>query len=147
MSRDLILAIDNGTQSVRALAFDAQGNLYVVDASDPTHEQQLNVTKSVLREIGAEQVPSMLVMNKIDRLSHHQLAIAKKDHPNAVFLSAKSHDDAAELIHIGQAVLHAGGTIDYFIHSTFNVPTLSEAYKYAAYDGLGNLQRATAGSS
>ncbi|HZD80574.1 MAG TPA: Si-specific NAD(P)(+) transhydrogenase [Actinomycetota bacterium] len=48
-------------------------------------------------------------------------------------------DDASELIHIGQAVLHAGGTIDYFIHSTFNVPTLSEAYKYAAYDGLQRL--------
>ncbi len=48
-------------------------------------------------------------------------------------------EDAAELIHIGQAVLHAGGTIDYFIHSTFNVPTLSEAYKYAAYDGLQRL--------
>lgn len=50
-------------------------------------------------------------------------------------------DDASELIHIGQAVLHAGATIDYFIHSTFNVPTLSEAYKYAAYDGLQRLSR------
>ena len=50
-------------------------------------------------------------------------------------------DDAAELIHTGQAVLHAGLTIDYFIHSTFNVPTLSEAYKYAAYDGLQRLSR------
>lgn len=48
-------------------------------------------------------------------------------------------DDASELIHIGQAVLHAGGTLDYFIHSTFNVPTLSEAFKYAAYDGLQRL--------
>jgi NAD(P) transhydrogenase len=45
-------------------------------------------------------------------------------------------DGATELIHQGQAVLHFGGTIDYFIHATFNVPTLSEAYKYAAYDGL-----------
>jgi NAD(P) transhydrogenase len=50
-------------------------------------------------------------------------------------------DNASELIHIAQAVLHAGGTIDYFIHSTFNVPTLSEAYKYAAYDGLQRLSR------
>ena len=46
---------------------------------------------------------------------------------------------AAELIHQGQAVLHFGGTIDYFIHTTFNVPTESEAYKYAAYDGLQRL--------
>jgi NAD(P) transhydrogenase len=49
-------------------------------------------------------------------------------------------DLATELIHQGQAVLNYGGTIDYFIHSTFNVPTESEAYKYAAYDGLQRLQ-------
>ena len=49
-------------------------------------------------------------------------------------------DLAPELIHQGQAVLSYGGTIDYFIHSTFNVPTESEAYKYAAYDGLQRLQ-------
>jgi NAD(P) transhydrogenase len=48
-------------------------------------------------------------------------------------------DIAPELIHQGQAVLNYGGTIDYFIHSTFNVPTESEAYKYAAYDGLQRL--------
>jgi NAD(P) transhydrogenase len=49
-------------------------------------------------------------------------------------------DNAAELVHLGQAVLHYGGSIDYFIHSTFNAPTVSEAYKYAAYDGLQRLQ-------
>jgi NAD(P) transhydrogenase len=49
-------------------------------------------------------------------------------------------DLAAELVHQGQAVLNYGGTIDYFIHSTFNVPTQSEAYKYAAYDGLQRLE-------
>jgi NAD(P) transhydrogenase len=48
-------------------------------------------------------------------------------------------DNAAELVHQGQAVLHYGGTIDYFIDSTFNMPTESEAYKYAAYDGLQRL--------
>jgi NAD(P) transhydrogenase len=49
-------------------------------------------------------------------------------------------DAATELIHQGQTVIHFKGTIDHFIHSAFNVPTLSEAYKYAAYDGLGALQ-------
>ena len=48
---------------------------------------------------------------------------------------------ATELVHQGQAVMHFGGTIEYFIHSTFNVPTMSEAYKYAAYDGLGQARR------
>ncbi len=48
-------------------------------------------------------------------------------------------EEAAELIHVGQAVLHAGETIDRFIHTTFNIPTRSEVYKYAAYDGLQQL--------
>jgi NAD(P) transhydrogenase len=47
---------------------------------------------------------------------------------------------ATEAIHLGQAVLKHGGTIDYFIQTTFNVPTLCEAYKYAAYDGLQRWQ-------
>jgi NAD(P) transhydrogenase len=46
---------------------------------------------------------------------------------------------AGELVHLGQAVLHFGGTIDYFIDTTFNVPTETEAFKYAAYDGLQQL--------
>jgi NAD(P) transhydrogenase len=48
---------------------------------------------------------------------------------------------ATELIHIGQMVMEFGGTIDTFIDCVFNFPTLSEAYKYAAYDGLGRLAR------
>jgi len=48
-------------------------------------------------------------------------------------------DGATELIHQGQAVLHFGGTVDYFIHSTFDVPTVSDSYKYAAYDCLQRL--------
>ena len=53
-------------------------------------------------------------------------------------------ESATELVHQGQAVLHFGGTVDYFIHATFDVPTLSDAYKYAAYDCL---QRLAAGST
>jgi NAD(P) transhydrogenase len=48
---------------------------------------------------------------------------------------------ASELVHIGQFVMHDGGTIDRFIDATFAVPTRSEAYKYAAYDGLMRLAR------
>jgi NAD(P) transhydrogenase len=46
---------------------------------------------------------------------------------------------ATELIHIGMQVLDNGLSIDEFIEQVFNYPTLSECYKYAAYDGLGNL--------
>ncbi len=48
-------------------------------------------------------------------------------------------ENATELIHIGLVVLDHNQTIDEFIEQVFNYPTLSELYKYAAYDGLGNL--------
>jgi NAD(P) transhydrogenase len=48
-------------------------------------------------------------------------------------------ESATELIHVGMLALESGGTIDLFIDFVFNYPTLSEMYKYAAYDGLGNL--------
>ena len=48
---------------------------------------------------------------------------------------------ATELVHIGQAAMHLGGTVDEFIDMVFNYPSLAEAYKYAAYDCLGQLAR------
>jgi NAD(P) transhydrogenase len=48
---------------------------------------------------------------------------------------------ASELVHIGAQVMAADGTIDAFIHAVYNYPTLADSYKYAAYDGLGNLQK------
>jgi len=45
-------------------------------------------------------------------------------------------EKAAELVHIGQAVLAFGGPVDYFVDNVFNYPTLSEAYKVAALNGL-----------
>jgi NAD(P) transhydrogenase len=46
---------------------------------------------------------------------------------------------ATEIIHIGQAVLAFGGTIDYFRDAVFNYPTMAEAYKVAGLDGLNRL--------
>ncbi len=48
---------------------------------------------------------------------------------------------SSELVHIGAQVMADGGTIDAFIQDVFNYPTLSDMYKYAAYDGLGAWQR------
>ena len=48
-------------------------------------------------------------------------------------------DRAAEIVHIGQAVLALGGTIEYFRDTVFNYPTLAEAFKVAALDGLNKL--------
>jgi NAD(P) transhydrogenase len=48
-------------------------------------------------------------------------------------------DRAAEIVHIGQAVLSFDGTIEYFRDTVFNYPTMAEAYKVAALDGLNKL--------
>jgi len=50
-------------------------------------------------------------------------------------------EQASELIHIAAHVMLANGTIDAFIQAVYNYPTLADAYKYAAYDGLGNWER------
>ena len=50
-------------------------------------------------------------------------------------------EGACEMIHTAAAVISFGGTIDYFIQAVFNYPTLSDAYKYAAYDGLQRLAK------
>jgi NAD(P) transhydrogenase len=46
---------------------------------------------------------------------------------------------ATEIIHIGQAVLFYRGSVEYFRDMVFNYPTLAEAYKVAALDGLNKL--------
>ena len=48
-------------------------------------------------------------------------------------------DRASELVHLGQSVIFLGGTVDTFIAMVFNYPTLSECFKYAAYDALGKF--------
>ncbi len=48
---------------------------------------------------------------------------------------------ATELVHIGQAVMGCGGTIDYLVNAVFNYPTLSEAYKVAALDAMNKMRQ------
>jgi NAD(P) transhydrogenase len=50
-------------------------------------------------------------------------------------------EGATELLHIGQAVMILGGTVDYFINTVFNYPTLAECYKAAAFNGVNKLTK------
>jgi GTPase len=84
-------------RSTLAEALEASMLLSVVDASDPTYESQIEVSRSVLREIGAEVVPSRLLLNKIDRVSEADRAVLQEKHPDAILLSAKSPEDIAAL--------------------------------------------------
>jgi NAD(P) transhydrogenase len=50
---------------------------------------------------------------------------------------------ATEIVHIGQAVMGCGGTVDYLVDAVFNYPTLSEAYKVAALDAANKIRNIT----
>jgi GTPase len=79
-------------------ALEASLLLYVVDASDPTHEAELEVTRSVLREIGADAVPSILLFNKADRLDDEsRRALVRRHGKDAIVLSALDPEDTRAL--------------------------------------------------
>jgi NAD(P) transhydrogenase len=48
---------------------------------------------------------------------------------------------ATELVHIGQAVIGCGGTVDYLVDAVFNYPTLAESYKVAALDAMNKIRQ------
>jgi GTPase len=78
-------------------ALEASLLLYVVDASDPTCEAQLDVTRTVLRDIGAAEVPSLLLLNKVDRLDDSARQALKERFPGAILLSAHAAEDVTAL--------------------------------------------------
>jgi len=76
-------------------ALEASLLLHVVDASDVGFERQLAVTEEVLDEIGAREVPRLLVFNKIDRGGDEAALHAK--YPGSIVMSARREDDVARL--------------------------------------------------
>jgi GTP-binding protein HflX len=78
-------------------ASDAALLLHVIDASDPAHADQLAVTREVLAEIGADTVPTWLLLNKMDRVDEREREILTDRYPNAIQLSAKRPTDVDKL--------------------------------------------------
>ena len=83
-------------------ALDASLLLHVVDASDPGFERQLAVTNEVLAQIGAQDVPRMLVFNKIDHVGDLEAqaecaAALFTQHPSCIVMSARRPEDVARL--------------------------------------------------
>lgn len=78
-------------------ALSASLLFYVVDCSDPAFRTQLEVTQKVLNEVGAHELPSKLVLNKIDQLTTEQLAELKSEYPDAYFISSRNPDDIKTL--------------------------------------------------
>ncbi|MCM2281002.1 MAG: GTPase HflX [Bdellovibrionaceae bacterium] len=71
--------------------------LYVVDCSDPTFRSQLDVTRTVLGEVGAGATPSLILLNKIDRVSAENATRLRAEFPDAIQLSSRNPADVAAL--------------------------------------------------
>ncbi len=78
-------------------ALNASLLLFVVDASDTTFRSQLEVTRQVLSEVGATEVPSFLILNKRDRLTPDQIQALKIEYPEAILFSTRSPEDLSGL--------------------------------------------------
>lgn len=78
-------------------ALEASLLLLVVDAGDSTFRAQLAVTREVLAEIGANVVPALLLLNKIDQLADEEREALRSEFPEAIQLSAHDPEDVARL--------------------------------------------------
>lgn len=85
-------------------ALDADLLLLVVDVSDPEWHTQLEVTREVLAEVGADTIPSLVVLNKIDRVDAADLRAREALVPGHVSVSAK---DPASVALVRQAIIDA----------------------------------------
>jgi GTP-binding protein HflX len=133
-------------RSTLAEALEASLLLLVVDASDPTYESQLEVSRNVLREIGAEVVPSRLLLNKIDRVAEADRAALRAKHPDAILLSAKLLGDTAALREAIITFFEAAMVEDQIVLPYAKQGLLGEVYENARvlsedYDATGRIMK------
>jgi len=83
-------------------ALEASLLLQIVDAADPAFRAQMQVTREVLNEIGAGDVPWLLVLNKIDKVAQPDREALVKEFPAALLVSAK---DPADVGRVREAII------------------------------------------
>ncbi|OBU17540.1 GTPase HflX [Photobacterium aquimaris] len=83
--------------STLAEAHDASLLLYVVDASDASFRSQLDVVHEVLHEVGVDDIPKQLVLNKSDQLSLEQQQALMAEFPDAIMTSTRNPADITKL--------------------------------------------------
>lgn len=125
-------------------ALEASLLLFVVDASDPTYPAQLEVSCTVLREIGADAVPSLLLLNKIDQVDEAGRAALLAKHPDAIQLSSKSPEGVAALRETIIAFFEASMVEDEIVLPYAKQGLLGDVYESARvlseeYDETGRI--------
>ena len=93
LPHDLVASFRSTLEEAREAAL----LLYVVDASDAAWRSQYEVTRTVLAELGAEEMESLLVLNKADCLDEEAKATFAEEFPDALVMSAHSDSDVAML--------------------------------------------------
>jgi hypothetical protein len=106
------------------------------------------VSRNVLREIGAEIVPSRLLLNKIDRISEADRAALRAKYPDAILLSAKSPGDVAALRVMIVAFFEAAMVEDQIVLPYAKQGLLGDVYETARvlsedYDTTGRIMKTT----
>src|ERR1700726_164121 len=133
-------------RSTLAEALEASLLLFVVDASDPMYQAQLEVSRTVLREIGADVVPSRLLLNKIDRVDEDARTALLARHPDAILLSSKSPTDVAALRETIITFFEAAMVEDRLVLPYAKQGLLGDVYDHARvlsehYDTTGRIMK------
>jgi len=121
-------------------ALEASLLAHVIDASDPSWLRQLRVTEEVLKDIGAEHIPRLMLFNKVDRIEDPvELArVAQRilaEWPEALLLSAKSDEDI-KLLHARIVAHFRRGYVEDDVHVPYDRQHL-RALLFAECDVLG----------
>ena len=116
--------------------------LFVVDASDATFRQQLEVTRQVLGEIGALELPSRILLNKRDRLSEAEAQALRQEFPEAILISTRDKNDLASLRevllnHFEDGMSEADLTVPYTVQGAIGEIRRVMRVLNETYDGSG----------
>ena len=83
--------------------------LLVLDVSDPHCRQQLGTVMSVLKDIGADDQPRLLLLNKLDKVEHNaDLLVLQREHPDAIPISAVTGRNLDEVVEKVRDHMHGG---------------------------------------
>jgi NAD(P) transhydrogenase len=116
---------------------------------------EISMVGKTEQELTAAKIPYEIGLSRFEELAKGQM-LGTETGMLKILFDPKSlkvlgvhamGESATEIVHIGQAVLSLGGTIEYFRDTVFNYPTFAEAYKVAGLDGLNRVSRPSAASA
>lgn len=119
---------------------DAHLLLHVIDTSHPFHDEQIAAVNEVLRTLGAEEKPRLLVLNKIDRVAPDELRRLQRQQPDVVPLSALT---GAGLSHLTDRLVQSLGTL--MVPITAVIPQGAQLWVHRIYEEGAVMHRRDVG--